>query len=58
MDDYTEDFFERMIKIENEMKIELEVMGELIEQKEMEELENEIQIMSLEELEELEKMLK
>jgi hypothetical protein len=58
MDDYTEDFFDRMIKIENEMKIELEVMGELIEQKEMEELENEIQIMSLEELEELEKMLK
>jgi len=58
MDDYTEDFFDRMIKIENEMKMELEVMEELIEQKEMEELENEIQIMSLEELEEIEKMLK
>jgi hypothetical protein len=58
MDDYTEDFFDRMIKIENEIKMELEVMEELIEQKELEELEDEIQIMSLEELEEIEKMLK
>lgn len=58
MEHYTEDFFDKMIKIENEMKMELEVMKELIEQKEMEDFENEIQIMSLEELEEIAKMLK
>lgn len=55
MDDYTEDFFDRMIKIENEMKMELEVMKELIE---VNDLEDEIQTMTLEELEEIEKMLK